>query len=269
MNSKEKEQLYTVRWHLANFNSLSQKAALEILSQLLGEKPSDKLSQPSPSPLPALPPKEGGRGLVRVPFAVQIPKPSLTRGKYPSGYPVGAVVHFTAGHENQSGKDGIEFQVKEGHTYFFIDFDGVVYQNFGLNEWGYHAGESNWNGLGSGVSSKLVGIEVANPGQLNSKYKSWFGKTYQEEDCRKVPGLDNMEEGTYFKYNKKQEDALVKLILWLKENNPDIFNLDFVLGHDEVSGPKGLGWRRKNDPGGALSMTMPKFRAHLKSMYKL
>jgi hypothetical protein len=39
-----------------------------------------------------------------------------------------------------------------------------------------------------------------------------------------------------------------------------------VLGHDEVSGPKGLGWRRKNDPGGALSCTMSKFREKLKQL---
>jgi lysozyme family protein len=53
----------------------------------------------------------------------------------------------------------------------------------------------------------------------------------------------------------------VKLLLWLKGNQPDVFQFEFVLGHDEVSPG------RKNDPGGALSVTLPQFRERLVSMH--
>lgn len=77
----------------------------------------------------------------------------------------------------------------------------------------------------------------------------------------------NIAKGTYEKYTEKQEQALIELVLWLKKNNPSVFNLDYVLGHDEVAGPSGIGRWRKTDPGGSLSMTMDKFRTLLKNKY--
>jgi hypothetical protein len=49
-----------------------------------------------------------------------------------------------------------------------------------------------------------------------------------------------------------------------KKNNPNIFNEDYILGHDEVAGPRGIGKSRKQDPGGALSMTMTELRELVK-----
>jgi len=54
----------------------------------------------------------------------------------------------------------------------------------------------------------------------------------------------------------------------MKRNNPDVFELKCVLGHDEVAGKKGIGYNRKNDPGAALSMTMTEFRNKLDEEYK-
>jgi N-acetyl-anhydromuramyl-L-alanine amidase AmpD len=260
MDSNLRENLYTLRWLAKQLTPAARDQSLELIGLMLGENHT-AIMETKPLGI--------GEKLLRVPFAKQYNKPSRTRGEYAHGYPVGAIVHFTAGHDTQTLEEAMDEQIKNGYTYFFIDKDGNIVQNFPLNEWGYHCGESKWPGLGSSCHSKLVGIEVACAGQLESNGAPWFSKSktpLPADQIRKVPGLDNMEEGLYQKYTREQEEALTKLILWLYHNNPNVFNLDYVLGHDEVSGPKGLGWRRKNDPGGSLSSTMTQFRDKLKTL---
>ncbi len=109
-----------------------------------------------------------------------------------------------------------------------------------------------------------MGIEIQAAGKLTKEgntYKSYFGTTIPSAEVRTVATNNaNQKAGHYQKYTDAQETALVNLLLWLFKNNPDVFSLDFVVGHDEVSPG------RKNDPGGALSSTMPKFRQKLKSL---
>lgn len=121
------------------------------------------------------------------------------------------------------------------------------------------------------MGNKLVGIEVKAARQLTksgSKYNSWFGLEIPATEVRQIAtDTDNQQQaGHHQKYTDAQEAALIQLLLWLYRNNTDTFSLDFVLSHDEVSGPQGIGRWRKNDPGGALSMTMKQFRAHLKKL---
>lgn len=213
-------------------------------------------------------PHEVGKKSLFYPEA-EIVRPFMTtRGKYQKGYPRGAIVHFTAG---RYGTGALSYGKEMGYCYFLIDFDGKVYQSFPLNEWGYHAGKSQYPGLGSGVSDDLVGIEVCCAGKVekvlienDTRFKAWFHKNpkeyFQEHEVRYCSAKDNIEVGWYHKYTEAQEESLQHLILWLHSNNPEVFSMDFVLGHDEVS-PK-----RKNDPGGSLSWTMPAFRSKLKYM---
>lgn len=198
-----------------------------------------------------------------------IPDFSLpVKGKYADKYPKGAVVHFTAGRSKGGLKTAVNTArhgKESGYTFFTISEDGIVVQAFPLDSWGYHAGESGWPGLGTGVSSKLVGIEVCCAGRLTKvgdKFKSWFGELYDASEVRYSPKKDNIQEGFYHKYTDKQVKALTELLLWLKSNNPSVFNFDYVVGHDEVA-PK-----RKNDPGAALPLTMPEFRQLLKGVTK-
>lgn len=262
-----KEDLYTLRWEVNQLQG-DKQPALDILARLLGE---------TPKPVPATPdtvvhpkyafPAENLGGLLRCPFASQHTPQARTRGRYPQGYPEGAIVHFTSGREFQSVPDALAYQAKKGYTYFAIDRDGNIGQNFDLDEHGYHAGESYWPGLGKYVSNRVVGIEVLCPGELDSGRRPWFDKKpYPEDMCRRVVAEDNRIAGVFYKYTEKQEASLTRLLCWLKLNNPNIFNIDYVLGHDEVSGPKGLGWQRKTDPGGSLSVTMSAFRSKLKAL---
>lgn len=207
----------------------------------------------------------------------------ITQGDYPRGYPQGAIVHFTAGAPNPVST--VEGGISNHYTFFVIAPDGQVYQNFDLNRWGYHAGESSHPKLGKSVSKYLVGIEICNAGkvrQIDEKtFRPWFNDPlhYQQEhepiprgvpnpardlppeQVRHVERFQNREAGWYHRYTVEQEKALIELLLWLKTNAPGIFDFEFVLGHDEVSPG------RKNDPGGALSMTMPDLRAHLAALH--
>ncbi len=206
-----------------------------------------------------------GQKSLWVPFATKVTPEMKARGSYRKGYPEGAVVHFTAG-RRKDGKSAISYGREQGHAYFIIDAAGEIFQAIPLNRWGYHAGTSSWPKLGSGVSQYLVGIEIMAAGRLEKQkdgsFKTWFGVTVPKAEVRTVKAKENVKAGNYQAYTAAQEESLTGLLLWLKRNHPSVFNLDLVLGHDEVA-PS-----RKDDPGGALSCTMPEFRKRLSLAYE-
>ena len=185
-----------------------------------------------------------------------------THGFYEHGFPQGAVIHLTAGNET-IGHQSVQYALSQDHCYFVIDMMGIVHQQFEIQKWGSHAGRSEYPGLGTSLSKKLVGIEIQNPGKLVKKDIfdpiSWFGKRYEKAEYFDYD--HNIEKGWYLPINGMQMRSLQKLIVDLKSIRPDVFDLDFVLGHDEIA--KG----RKTDPGGALGMNMDQFRSSLKSLY--
>jgi len=253
-----------VQWYLGASNETQLQLEKVSDGTLLGptEYP-EVVNQPDAPPVVKTPASKA----LWYPKAI-IPNRSMpgARNEYANKYPQGAVVHFTAGQDRteQDALDTYNWGCDEGYVFFVIGPTGKVYQGFPLNKYGSHAGESQWPGLGTSVSSKLVGIEIANAGLLENG-KSWFGRTYPESETRKVTESYGCPAGQYKKYTQAQEDALIELLVWLKKNNPDVFNVDFILGHHEVSGKKGIGYWRKNDPGGALSMTMDQLRAKVKA----
>lgn len=202
------------------------------------------------------------------------------RGKYKKGFPQGAIVHYTAGRDysESDAVNTLKWSTEQGYCFFVIGPTGIVYQSFPLSHWGYHAGKSNYKGLGDGVSQFLVGIEVVNAGSvkpIDDKYAAWFHMTdgynpkngikkssqlFYNDEVRsvEVDHLTYVQKGVYRKFTPHQEQSLTQLILWMKRIRPDVFNLDFVLGHSEVSP------FRKIDPGGSISMSMSDYRNYLK-----
>jgi len=216
-------------------------------------------------------PSQKGTRALWYPLAKVYPQKMKTRGKYPNGYPEGAVVHFTAGVD---GTGALEQGIVNGFSYFLITRDGTVWQAAPLDEWGFHAGPSTYPGLGNGISPKLVGIEMCTAGIVDPQpvvagqapmFKQWYErdprKYLSAAEVRYSVKKDNIHSGYYHIYTPAQEHSLVGLLLWLKSNNPGVFSFDHVLGHDEICVPPG----RKVDPGAALTMSMPEFRAFLKT----
>lgn len=251
-------ELWTARWELIKGNPLDAlphvSKSIDILEgkDLPASEDAEEPERPNPGQV--------GAKLLWVPFADTSGKKMKAQGTYSKGYPEGATVHFTAGQcDTESDAVGsADWGVSQGYAFFVIGPTGKLYQRLPLNQWGHHAGTSSWPGLGSSLSKRLVGIEVACAGKVDSNGKAWFGKTFPKEKLRVSPSKHNIQGGTYVKYTAAQEETLIRLLLWLKANNPEVFNFDYVLGHDEIA-PS-----RKNDPGASLSVTMPELREKLK-----
>jgi len=210
-----------------------------------------------------------GKPHLWIPFAEQIENGMGFQGTYKDNYPRGAIVHYTAGRFKggvAKAKDTMAGGNKNGFTFLIISEDGEVVQGFPLNKYGWHAGQSSHPLLPGTVSDELIGIEINNAGILEkrgNKFYTWFGLEIPEEQVRHITKKnDNQRPGYYHKYTQAQEDSLVALLLWLKRNNPSVFDFNLVLGHDEVAPG------RKVDPGGALSTTMSAFRARLKKEWE-
>lgn len=214
-----------------------------------------------------------------IPFAKQLTR-GASRGKYPKGYPIGALVHFTAGRQDGLVA-GNQLMRNTGMLYLLIDKDGNVGQSNPLNEHGFHGGASAWKGISGYVSDDLVGIEIQNAGQLTKykdKYYPWWDRAdggkgphqwlsinaIEEEDVvHYAKKVGNIQPGYYHRYTQLQIMALTRVLLWLYFNNTTVFNPDFILGHDEVA-PS-----RKNDPGGALLQDMGSYRAYLDGLIRI
>lgn len=213
------------------------------------------------------------KGLTLIPFAEQMPFRMKTKGVYSGGYPKGAVVHFDAGRwrTDQDTRNVMAYGARQGYAFLEIAYSGKVMQAHPINYWGNHAGKSAWRGLIGGMSDDLIGIEMANPGMLTKKgdtFVTYYGEKIDPSLVRYVTEKDwGCPTGYYMKYSDAQEKSLVRVLQWLKSNDPyGVFSYDRTLGHHEIAGKLGLGYWRKNDPGGALSMPMPKFREYLKGL---
>lgn len=212
-----------------------------------------------------------------IPWAIVDNVTMKVRGSRTKNRPRGLVVHWTSG---SSAESSMQWGAKQGYHFAMINMKGKLSVPYGfeLHEWGYHAGTSNWPNIN--CSKDLLGVEIDNGSKLtekNGKYFTWFDEEIPKERVRFVAAEDNMVRGYYEQYTEEQEQTLIYLCLWLKMNDPDWFSFDYVLGHDEVAGDenrlcygpgKGISYQRKTDPGGALSMTMPKFREMLKEKYE-
>ncbi|WP_413581084.1 N-acetylmuramoyl-L-alanine amidase [Bdellovibrio sp. HCB288] len=220
-------------------------------------------------PINVNPIKATQKGSDYYPKAVIYKNKMKTRGGYKEGYPLGAIVHFTAGHFSkgeENARAAIDDGIKNGYAYLCIGNDGKAVQAHPLKQWGYHAGESAWKGILGAVSDDTVGIEMNCAGKVEkvgeNRFKTWFGTYLTANEVRYVTQAEyGCPTGYYHKYSAAQEATLIEILVWLVTNDPTgKFKIDFILGHHEVAGMLGIGKWRKNDPGGSLSMTMPQLR---------
>ena len=201
----------------------------------------------------------------RIEWAEQV-APYVGGWNYPKKWPTGLIVHFTAG-SGTEGEDDAEYMrhpggAKNSWMVLVLGKTGRLFQGFDCQHGGAHCRTFHHR--------NMVGVEIVNAGLLKPTSDgggtSWFGKAIPSSKCRNFTAHKNQVAGRYEQYTAIQEQKLIKLCLWYKEQEPEIFSFDNVLGHDEVCylvGRPGA----KNDPGGSLSMSMPEFRTLLKKLY--
>ena len=216
--------LYTSRWNIDNGGSLEEirKQTSLAVSVLEGQRVVDSPNVTPPVNVPTVTlPKEGtkGAGLKVIPFAKQSVRRLPTQGKYEKGYPLGAIVHFTAGRWELGLQNAINDINETKYTFLCIAFDGTIVQGHDVDRWGYHAGESKWTNVASNlklvgsVSDDLIGIEMNNAGkvekQADGRFKTWFGSYLKAEQVRYVTEAEyGCPTGYYHKYSPQQEETL-------------------------------------------------------------
>lgn len=204
---------------------------------------------------PSDPPKEQGYVIPKIVTVKGVRYNTHGNYRTQTGNAKGLVVHYTVSGRKVSNARGVVSYLKsQGYGCMVMDEKGIIYvpEGFDLQkDVAWHAGTSSWKGV-SGISRYCMGMEICNWGKLDSKTKPRAGTT------RTSGAMANIKAGEYEAYTPEQEESLINFIRWQLDTNPE-FDLDWVVGHDEVCVPKG----RKSDPGGSLSMTMPEFRKHI------
>jgi hypothetical protein len=183
-----------------------------------------------------------------------------------SKMPIGLVLHYTwSGKTEQAAKNVANYFSNTPKELGYqlacpiMSESGKIYVAKGWNilkDCNNNAGKSSWRGM-TNLSDKFLGLETCSWGLLDSKTL----KKVPEIEIRTSTKRDNIAAGRYQMFTEAQEKEIVELCFYLKSVCPD-FEFDNVVGHDECSGG------RKFDPGASLSMTMPKFREHLKVLWK-
>jgi len=193
-----------------------------------------------------------------IPFAKQYPKKMKSHGKYRKGYPEFILIHHTAG---RPGTGVLDYAIRQGYLFLYIDRDGTLYQCNPLSQWGSHAGQSFKPGFNGNVSQYCVGIEISGAGKVEpalvngeSHYKAWYHKEpseyFKPADVRFSSGVKSRTRGFYHTATPAQEATLIKTMHWIWQNNPEVLNINETCGHEHVS-PS-----RKNDPSATISMSM-------------
>jgi N-acetyl-anhydromuramyl-L-alanine amidase AmpD len=189
-----------------------------------------------------------GQKLLTIPWATRVAD-FKTSWTYDKGYPSGLIVHFTATGPSAAQEKGVEDYMRKNWSVFMMKRDGTLLQTFPLNRGGYHCGTVHHD--------TCLGVEIVAAGRCTkvtldgkTKYAPWYAYAddgngsylkypsycFDESEMRySGPNkVKNIYSGMYQKYTQAQEDNLIKLCLWLKEQAPDIFSFDKVLGHDEA-----------------------------------
>lgn len=197
------------------------------------------------------------------PDAIYDPKLPLMRTVFEfDGLPEIFVFHFTAGWNTDTYKDFFHWMRAYGDNgglcAYYMDLSGQVYQQHHGDTSGYCAGKSKWNGV-SYMSSISGSLEIACGGLLDkhgeNDYRTNFNKKVPLENRRYVTReMGYHVTGWFEKYAEEQEADLILFSKWLLANG-----VKEIVGHDDVASIETIGYQRKNDPGGSLSMPLDKW----------
>ncbi len=163
------------------------------------------------------------------------------------------VIHYTAGRSLEESVDWLTRKESRASAHVVIGRDGTIVQLVSFDRVAWHAGASSWEGR-TGLNRWSLGIELDNAGRLErqgTRWRSWFGQTYAEEDVLEATHKHGSEPAGWHLYTPPQIEAAFHLSARLVER----YGLRDVIGHEDISPG------RKTDPGPAFPMAS--FRARI------
>lgn len=191
------------------------------------------------------------------PLVQLIVHPTLfARTKFGPSGPTGITVHYTA---DPTVEGALQSFGADGYCYHLIvDRDGKVTQSAYCDSGTWHAGNAKWNGQSPNRSH--IAVAVVGWGKLDQDpqhgWVSWAGTAVDPSEVVQRPDNLTGAVGAWQACTPAQEASLEQVLRWGIANGIKPEN---ICGHDEAAVPAG----RKDDPGGALSRTMPELRAYL------
>lgn len=178
-------------------------------------------------------------------FADFIPTPKRS-GQFQEGLPDTIVIHYTAGSSLEGSIATFKDEGVRASAHILVDKDGTIIQMAPFSEITWHAGDSAWLDR-TALNRYSIGIEIVNAGRLEksgSRYRSWFGRMYDEENVVEAVHRNETERSYWERYTEDQIAAVFDLCHTLKNS----YDIRFILGHEEISPG------RKSDPGPAFPL---------------
>jgi N-acetylmuramoyl-L-alanine amidase len=156
------------------------------------------------------------------------------------------VMHFTAGRSAERSIQWLTNPKAKASAHLVIAEDGQITQLVPFDRVAWHAGKSEWSGR-TGVNRFSLGIELANPGNLQrtgSRWRTWFGEVVDEDLVMVARHKNGGPRQGWKVFTAEQLDAAVEVASLLVE----AYGLTEIVGHDDVAPG------RKVDPGPAFPM---------------
>jgi N-acetylmuramoyl-L-alanine amidase len=154
------------------------------------------------------------------------------------------IEHYTASTSLEGTKSWFKSKDSKVSAHLVIGRNGEIVQFVKFNQRGWHAGESEYNGL-KGLNSFSIGIELVNAGRLIKKGDKYYGdKEVPVSEVVKLKHKNETAEAYWQTYTDKQIEVTLAVSKLLVEH----YLLKEILGHEDIA-PK-----RKSDPGPAFPM---------------
>lgn len=169
-----------------------------------------------------------------------------TSGTFKEGFPDTIIIHYTSGPSLSSCINTFRDPSVEASAHIVVDTDGSITQLIPFNKIGWHAGESSWLDRNE-LNPYSIGIEIVNAGRLEksgSVWRSWFGKTYTEDQVIRAKHRNEDHESWWHVYQEEQISSVYELCRQLMKT----YEIRYILGHEEISPG------RKSDPGPAFPL---------------
>lgn len=143
------------------------------------------------------------------------------------------VIHHTGGSLAKfNSVKYLQNSSSKASAHIVIEYDGTISQMVAFNKKAWHAGVSSYNGV-KNVNDFSIGIEIVNPGKLNSEGKSYFGTSFKDYELKETSLKESPYHGAglWLPFSKEQESSLITLCKELCKN----YKIENIVGHYDIA----------------------------------